>query len=296
MEKVRYGIGRKTAAALAAMVFLYLGCSSNASASGIPLNVVGPHEYALPVNYASFNAVAQYAYVQNDGRAFVSTGARSDGPDSFTAVGFTKYVRFFTLKALPEVGFAWEFIQPEVSVQKTGLSVSGLGDPLTGYAVWIKPSKNSTVGVQSFLAIPIGTDQVSDKTWGSLTTLVGDVQLGDLDLDGQVGFIFRSTRHQTGAADVDPGNTFHTNVRAAYRVHKYLEPFLALDYQTTGASKDDATGTKIANSDSNELSVGGGLVVPFDDSLSLTMRYDYGVDGKNTSVTNAFHFKIAYLW
>ena len=296
MEKVRYGIGRKTAAVLAAMAALYLGCSSNVAASGIPLNVIGPHEYALPVNYESFNAVAQYAYVQNDGKAFVSTGARTDGPDTFTAVGFTKYVRFFTLKGLPDVGFAWEFILPEVSVQKTGLSVSGLGDPLTGYCVWIKPSKNSTVGVQSFLAIPVGNDQVSDKTWGSLSTLVGDVQLGDLNLDGQVGFIYRSIRHQTGADDVDPGSTFHTNLRAAYRVHKYLEPFLALDFQSTGASRNEATGQKVVDSDSDEYSVGGGLVVPFSDSASLTMRYDHGIDGKNTPVTNAFHFKIAYVW
>ena len=294
MKKVWYG--RKTAAALAAMVLLYLGCSPSVSASGIPLNVIGPHEYALPVNYQSFNAVAQYGYVQNDGKAFVSTGARVDGPGSFTAVGFTKYVRFFTVQALPDLGFAWEFIQPEVSVQKSGLSVSGLGDPLTGYAVWIKPSENSTVGVQSFLAIPIGSDQVSDKTWGSLTTLVGDVQLGDLNIDGQVGFIYRSTRHQTGADDVDPGNAFHTNLRSAYRFHKYLEPFVALDYQKTGASKDDATGTEIAHSDSSELSVGGGLLLPFNDNMSLTVRYDYGVDGKNTPVTNAFHFKIAYVW
>src|SRR6185369_4438223 len=164
---------------------ILLVCSPLASASGIPLTVIGPHEYALPVNYESFNAVAQYAFVQTDNKAFDSKGNKVTGPDTFTAIGFTKYVRFFTLKPVPDVGIAWEFLLPEISVQKTGLSVSGLGDPLTGFAVWMKPSKNSTAGLQSFLSVPVGSDAVSDKTWGSLTTIFGDVQVGNLNLDGQ---------------------------------------------------------------------------------------------------------------
>jgi opacity protein-like surface antigen len=295
MENVTRGI-RSTMAAFAAISSILLVCSAPVFASGIPLGVVGPHEYALPVNYESFNAVAQYAFVQTDNMAFDSTGRRVSGPGTFTAIGFTKYVRFFAFKSHPDVGFAWEVLEPEISVQGPGVSATGLGDPLTGLAVWMKPTRNSTVGVQSFLSIPVGAEAVSDKTWGSLTTLVGDVQLGDLDIDGQVGFIFKSVRHQTGAKDVDPGSTFHANLRTGYRVHEYLEPFVAVDYQTTGTSKDDVTGKDIAVSASNELTVGGGLMVHFSSPMSLTMRYDYGVDGKNTPVTNAFYFKIAYIW
>lgn len=270
--------------------------SSTVVAAGIPLSVIGPHEYALPVNYESFNAVAQYSYIQTDNMAFDNTGKRVTGPGTFTAVGFTKYVRFFNFKSLPDVGFAWEYLQPEISVQKAGVSASGLGDPLTGLAVWIKPSKNSTLGLQSFLSIPVGSDAVSDKTWGSLTTIIGDLQLGDVDIDGQAGYIHKSIRHQTGANDVDPGDTFHANLRLGYRAHQYLEPFIAADYQTTGRTTDQVTGMVVPNSASNELSCGGGLMVHFSDPLSLSMRYDYGLDGKNTSVTNAFHFKIVYIW
>jgi opacity protein-like surface antigen len=279
-----------------AIVAILLVYSLSAVAAGIPLSVIGPHEYALPVNYEPFNAVAQYSYIQTDNMAFDNTGKRVAGPGTFTAVGFTKYVRFFTLKALPDVGIAWEYLQPEISVQKAGFSASGLGDPLTGLTVWIKPSKNSTLGLQSFLSIPIGAAEVSDKTWGSLTTIIGDLQLGDVDIDGQTGFIHKSTRHQNGANDVGPGDTFHANLRLGYRAHQYLEPFLAADYQTTGSSTDQAIGTAVPNSASNEITCGGGLMFHFSDPLSLTIRYDYGLDGKNTPVTNAFHFKIVYVW
>ena len=282
--------------ALLSLVATLLVYSSIAVASGIPLSVIGPHEYSLPVNYESFNAVAQYSFIQTDNMAFDTTGKRVAGPGTFTAVGFTKYVRFFTFKSLPGVGFAWEYLQPEISVQKAGVSASGLGDPLTGLAVWIKPSKDSTLGLQSFLSIPVGSDAVSDKTWGSLTTIIGDLQVGDVDIDGQTGYIHKSTRHQNGANDLDPGDTFHANLRVGYRAHQYLEPFFAADYQATGSSTDQVTGSAVPNSASNELSCGGGLMVHFSDPLSLTMRYDYGLDGKNTTVTNAFHFKIVYIW
>lgn len=295
MEEAKCGINRNIVA-FSVIIFTFFVHLSNVAASGIPLSVIGPHEYALPVNYESFNAVAQYAFVQTDNMAFDSTGTRISGPGTFTAVGFTKYVRFFTFKSIPDVGFAWEILQPEISVQGPGVSKSGLGDPLTGLAVWMKPSKNSTVGVQSFLSIPVGTEAVSDKTWGSLTTIVGDVQLGDFDIDGQTGFIFKSIRHQTGSDDVDPGSTFHANLRMGYRAHEYLEPFVAADYQTTGTSTDNMTGKDIPNSASNELTCGGGLMIHFTGPMSLTMRYDYGIDGKNTPVTNAFHFKFAYVW
>ncbi len=296
MQNATWGIRKNIIAVFTAINFIFIAYSAHVDASGIPLSVIGPHEYALPVNYESFNAVAQYSFVQTDNMAFDGSGKRVTGPGTFTAVGFTKYVRFFTFKSLPDVGFAWEFLEPEISVQGPGLSTTGLGDPLTGLAVWMKPSKNSTLGLQSFLSIPVGAEAVSDKTWGSLTTIVGDVQLGDLNIDGQTGFIFKSARHITGADDVNPGSTFHANLRAGYRAHEYLEPFIAADYQTTGSSNNEVTGKDIPGSASNELTVGGGLMIHFTNPMSLTMRYDYGVDGKNTPVTNAFYFKIAYIW
>jgi hypothetical protein len=277
-------------------LFAVLALHSSANASGITLNVIEPHEYALPVNYESFNAVVQYGYVQDDHKAFDNSGDRVAGPGTYTAVGLTKYVRFFTFKPLPNVGLAWEVIQPEISVQKTGVSATGLGDTITGFAGWMKPGKNSTLGIQSFLQIPIGTDAVSDKTWKNLTSAFGDVQLGDVDIDGNVGFVVQSDKHETGKSDTSPGSTLHANLRVGYRAHQLIEPFLAADYQTTGSTKDLATGLNLTNSASNETTVGGGAVIYFADTISLTARYDYGVEGKNTPVTNAINFKFAYIW
>lgn len=295
MNKSNYISDRKTIVSAAIFLFFFM-YAANVNASGIPLNVIGPHEYALPVNFDSFNAIVQYGFVQTDNMAFDNSGNKVAGAKTTTAVGLTKYVHFFTIKSLPNVGLAWEVVLPEISVQKTGLSVSGLGDPLPGMAVWVKPSNISTLGLQTFLSVPVGSDAVSDRTWGSLTTIFGDLQLGDFNMDGQIGYIIKSLRHQSGANDVDPGSTFHTNMRFGYRVHKFLEPFLALDYQTTSFAKDETTGLKIDNSASNETTVGGGFVSYLSDSLGFTARYDYGVDGKNTSVTNAFNFKFSYVW
>ncbi len=96
----------RSAFAFMAIAATLLTYSSTVVAAGIPLSIIGPHEYALPVNYEPFNAVAQYSYIQTDNMAFDATGKRVTGPGTFTAVGFTKYVRFFTLEALPNVGIA----------------------------------------------------------------------------------------------------------------------------------------------------------------------------------------------
>jgi uncharacterized protein with beta-barrel porin domain len=64
----------------------------------------------------------------------------------------------------------------------------------------------------------------------------------------------------------------------------------------TGSSNDEFTKQKIVNSSSNETTLDAGIVLNFTDTISLAARYDYGVDGKNTPVTNAFNFRFGYVW
>jgi len=266
-----------------------------AMASNPTFDVIGPHEYNLPVNYDSFNVFVQYAYYQTENRAFDSKGNDVSGPHQAKAVGLSKYVRFFTLKSVPDVGIAYEIIVPEISVQGKGVSVSGIGDPITGPAVWFKPSKNSTLGIQSFLQIPVGSQEVTDGSWKNLTSILYDWQIGNLDIDGDTGFVYQSKAHRNNAADVDPGTTFHQNLRLGYRVHKHVEPFFAYDFAVTGSSKDE-NGATIPNSVSREHTVGGGLMFTFSDNVSLTTRYSYGVDGVNTNRTNSINVKFCYVW
>lgn len=285
------------------IVFAFLGFilsfavfADHAAASGITFDVISPHEYGFPVNYESFNAFAQYGYYQHDSKSFDSNGKTVTGPGTDTAVGLSKYVRFFSIKSLPDVGFAYLVFLPEISVQAPGVSVNGLGDPLTGPAAWIKPTKNSTVGFQTYLQVPVGTKEVSDRTWANISTIFWDWQLGDFNVDGDFGAQFKSVRHTTGANDVDPGSTLFSNLRLAYRAHKYFEPYFSVDYQTTGTSKDKVTGVNVPDSANNETAVGGGIMFHFSDTINLSTRYTYGVDGKNTPVTNALNFKFTYIW
>jgi len=277
------------------LAYLVLVTVTNARASGIPFAIIEPGEYTLPTNYESFNVFAQYGFYQNDSRMFDGNGHKIKGSGTDTLVGLSKYAHFFTIKSIPDVGFAMLAMIPEVSVSGPGVSVSGFADPMIGPAIWIKPSKSSTLGIQSYLQIPVGNQEVSDRTWATNTSLFGDIRFGDLNIEGDVGFIIKSTRHTTGANDVEPGSTFHVNLLTSYSVNKYLEPMISLDYQTTGSSKDKVTGD-IPNSANNETAIGAGMMFHFGDTISLATRYVYGIDGKNTPVTNALYFKFTYIW
>lgn len=265
-----------------------------ASASGITFSIISAHEYNLPVDFEkSIDLLIQYGEWNSLSKAFDNNGKKVDMAQTDTFVGITKYAKFFNFKSLPGVAFAWEAILPEVSVRSSGVSNNGLGDPITGLLAWIKPTKNTVFGVQNYLQLPFGTEKVSDNNFKTLPSIFWDAQFGDLNFDGDAGIVYQSEDTKN---KVDPGTVFHTNVRLGYRVHKYVEPYFSLDYQTVGNSKDSVTGQTIANSSSNELAIGGGLQLSFSDSNSLAVKYQYGVDGKNTAVTNGLSFKWCYVF
>lgn len=278
--------------AIVLMVFLMSAVVPlRANASDIGLAVIGPHEYALPVNYDSFNVFVQYAF-WNDNSEGDGVVADSDS-DSF--VGLTKYVRFFTLDALPNIGLAYEVIQPSVHVvdDDTNTSVTGLGDTITGPAAWFKPSENSTIGIQSFVQVPIGDDELSNDAWGSLTSIFWDWQIDKLNIDGNAGFIAFTDARKNGQK-IEIGTTYHANLRLGYRVSTMFEPFFAWDYNTKDSGKNKTTGEKIASSD--EMALGAGLMVHFSPTISMTARYTKAVDARNVTETDGVYFKFAYVW
>lgn len=294
LRKVSVGV----LALLLAVVFAEM--PSKVMASDIGLAVIGPHEYALPVNYESFNVFVQYAFWNDDSNG---SGTAPDGLDQDTFVGLTKYVRFFTLDALPNIGLAYEVIQPEVHVSGTDYSVTALGDTITGPAAWFKPSENSTIGIQSFLQVPVGDDEVSNHAWGNLTSIFWDWQLGKLNIGGNAGFIAFSDSKKNGYK-IENGTTYHANLRLGYRVSKMFEPFLAWDYNTKDSGKyktdnndDDGVdlkGSTVASSD--EMAVGAGLMVHFSPNISMTARYTRAIDSRNVIKTDGVYFKFAYVW
>jgi hypothetical protein len=294
MRNVVNGTSVKVFVSSAIMMALALVMAPQAEASGITFSIIAPHEYNLPVDFdKSLDLLIQYGEWNNLDKKFDNNGNKVDMKSTDTYVGVTKYARFFNYKSLPGVAFAWEAIIPEVSIRSTGQSDNGLGDPITGLLAWIKPTKNTVFGVQNYLQLPFGTEKVSDNTFKTLPSIFWDAQFGDLNFDGDAGFVIQSKDTKN---NIEPGSTFHSNIRLGYRVHKYVEPYFSLDYQTTGSTKNSLTGSDIANSKSNELGLGGGLMVNFSDSVSLSAKYQYGVDGKNTAVTNGLSFKWCYVF
>ncbi|TDN57177.1 transporter [Azoarcus indigens] len=250
-------------------------------------DVIGPHEYDLPVDFKPFNVFVQYAYLQRNKRAFDSDGDRVRGSDSEAIVGLSKYVRFWTPDFNRNIGLAWEVIVPEISIRndRDNSHASGLGDPMTGFAIWYKPRPDLTLGFQSFLQIPAGSSEVSDKNWKNLSSLFWDWRLTDkLGWTADAGFVFQGDRTD----DIRPGHSFHTNHRLGYRATPLLEPFLALDYERSKSTSTVDGG--------HVLDGGIGLMFHTFDNQSITLRYSHSISGENHSVNDSFNIKYAYAW
>lgn len=272
---------RLTASALA------LGCLALPAAAQTTFDVIGPHEYELPVDFAPFNVFVQYAYVQRNNKAYDGDGDKVDGNDSTTIVGLSKYVRFWSPESNRQIGIAYEVIVPEIGVRdkRNDSQASGIGDPLTGFAIWYKPSPGATLGFQSFLQIPVGDDSVSDRNWKNLSSLLWDVRVTkQLGWTADAGFVFQGEK----VDGTRPGHSFHTNHRLGYRASDLLEPFVALDYE-----RSQKTSTVDA---SHALDAGLGLMLHTFDNQSITLRYSRTLRGENHAANNSLNIKYAYVW
>jgi hypothetical protein len=280
----------------AALIGGGLFSSGPAQASGITFDVIGPHEYELPVDYKPFNVFVQYAYRNDDGQAFAGNGATVPGAHTQTVVGLSKYVRFWSSEHLPGIGLAYEVIQPEIRVDGTNTGVGGFGDTITGPAIWFKPTPNSTFGFQTFMSIPIGTSSVTNNYWANMSSFLYDYQWESVSFTGDTGAVFRSDRHLTGSNDLSEGTTYHNNWRFGWKNSSMIEPFFAFDWQTTGKNIDQKTNLAVYGSNSNEVALGGGLMFKIADDWSITGRYSHGVQGKNTPVTDSINLKLVRVW
>ena len=253
-------------------------------------DVIGPREYELPVGFEPFNVFVQYATYQDNARMFDADGDRVDGSGSKALTGLSKYVRFWTPESNKNIGVAWEVIVPEVAIRNTSAAagdrhISGIGDPLTGFAIWYKPNERATLGFQSFVQIPTGTERVSDTNWKNLSSFFWDWRMGEkFGWTGDAGFVWQSRRD----SGIQPGLSLHTNNRFAYRATQRLEPFLALDAEHTEANDGLPTSWAVDG--------GAGLMIHTFDNQSITLRYSTSLDGKNHSVNDSLNLKYAYVW
>lgn len=277
------------------VIFAGLFCSGVSTVSAqVTFDVIGPHEYELPVGFKPFNVFVQYGLVQNGKKTWDNNGDRQSIQNTQTLVGLTKYVHFWSPESAPHIGLAYEIIVPEVGVRNTGAKTStgGVGDPLTGPAVWYKPSPDSTLGFQSFFQIPVGDKDIGGgDVWKNYSSFLWDVRFGKWDYSADAGFVFFG---KSASADARPGTLFHTNQRLGYRVSELLEPFVALDYENQRSWTNSATG--VVNPRSSETDAGLGLMFHYLENQSISLRYSRGFDGRNHEQTDSFNIKYVLVF
>lgn len=270
--------------------------TQSSHANNITFAVIAPHEYELPVNYDDFSVFVQYNQINSSSKFYNNNGNLVDNPGGRQNmyVGLSKYVYFTTFDALPGVGWAFEAIVPEVRIDlKNANNPSGVGDPIFGFATWIKPTPNSTLGVQSFLQPPIGSREVTNNYWNNLSSVLFDIQFEKISFVGDVGGVFAFSEEKR-LGSFRPGDSFHTNLRWGYKFDDKsipFEPYVAFDFQSDGT--DRFAGSRVANSAGRDLSLGGGVVWKINDQYSIAAHYSRSVDGRNVVPTNAVYFRLA---
>ncbi|GAA4494945.1 transporter [Gluconacetobacter tumulicola] len=270
----------------------------SARASDITLDVIGPHEYELPIDFNKpWDILVQYVNGNAAGSVYNTMGQRQARGGSHTWQGMSKWVHFWKFRGIPNVGFGWELIQVENYVLADGTNYGGLGPTISGPVVWFKPNRKSTFGMQAFMQTPSGTrDALSTNYWSVNLNLVFDYEWKNFSFDGDVGTVVGATLHETGRHSYTPGTTFYTNLRFSWKASKVAEPFFALDWQNAGGLYDHTAGNWVSDSSSREIALGVGMMFPLTRSLTFTTRYSHSVDGRNVPETNAWFGKIIYVF
>ncbi len=273
------------------------GMQSIANANDITFAVIGPHEYDLPVNFKPFNVFVQYGEFNSTSQMFNSSGHVVHAPQQDLVEGLSKYVYFWTFAEIPNIGFAYEIIVPEVRIATKGSpDAAGVADPLTGPAVWFKPTANSTIGFQTFFQVPIGMSEVTNHYMDNNSSIFYDYQGDNFDITGNTGGVFRTDRHGGGLTPLREGTTFFSDLRVGYKNTSPIEPFAAADFAVTTGSKDLNTGLIVPASNNRDFALGAGAVMTFTPAANLTLRYSRSVAGANTYLTNAAYLKFVYLF
>jgi hypothetical protein len=286
--------------------------AGTAHAGGIPFAGNRPQSFQFSTDFKDpYDSFGQYLQYNDDKRAFNSAGDKVPGSGGETIVGLSSRLHYFKVDALPDWGFLAAVTVPEVRVQAHQSAASGIGDPLVGGLAFTNPIPGMTAGVQAYVQVPIGSEQVSTNTWSVWPSVFVNHWAGNVNVDLLVGAIVRGTTNKSGVPDVDAGNTYHGNLRIGYSLSPpqdpFAIPFISVDTQRTTPGHLRAGGGAIAQSDSRETALGLGVLFqlkPGSTSLwrnqktydQLSFHYARGVSGKNTSVTNGLFVQYWHYW
>lgn len=256
-------------------------------AQAIDRGFIAPHEYALPTDFKPFNIFAQYAFLQQNDTVYDANGNKAQGPGSELLVGLSKYVRLWTPESNKNIGLAWEVIVPEIGIRdkNTSFSTGGFGDPITGFAIWTKPSSQWVLGADMFVSVPVGDEAVGGgDRWDLLGSIFWDAQYGKFNYTGNLGYHFNGS----SARGTAPGDYYHLNNRFGYRVSDLIEPYVGIDYQTT----DGVAGAP----DSNETALAAGMMFHMYDHASIALHYQKGIDGESVAQSDSLNLRFVYVF
>ena len=108
--------------------------------------------------------------------------------------------------------------------------------------------------------------------------------------------MFRSNQRVPGAPLTDPGTSFFTGLRVGWKLNQPqipVEPFFALDYEYDTNTKNLVNGQLGPHAE--DLALGAGGVITFNDKYNLTLRYSRSVYGVNEVPTNAVYVKFVSI-
>ncbi len=268
-----------------------------AKADDITFSVIGAHEYELPVDYTKpFNAIVQYGEFNDNSQAWNANGKTVNAGGGALYEGLTKYVFFFKIPGISDVGFAYEVIQPEVAYSDGHPGEAGFGDTLTGPAMWFKPTSSSVLGIQSFFALPDGMPHLSGHGFENLTSFFYDYQWEKISVTGDIGGVFRGNSHVSDSPVLERSTVWHSNTNVTWKATALVEPFLAIDWQTNDSLKYAQTGQRVADSGANEFTLGGGLHFNATKNFAVDIRYQRGITGDNTTLTNAVYLRLGLVF
>jgi hypothetical protein len=214
-----------------------IGYAPAASAQVPPtFTIIGPNEWKLPIPKPGHGVTGFFQtsiYTVGNKHFDLDGDLHHANPTDHVFLGISRLAHIFSFKALPNVGFFWEYLQPEVYLEQGNDTTSGLGDPKVLLAAFVKPVKNMTVGLENLVSIPVGENELSNHYWEDRPYIMFDYQIGHVGIDNTVGFGVKTDKHHNGKKS-EQGMDFFESLRLSLRgTNPYVEPFFAYDYART---------------------------------------------------------------
>jgi hypothetical protein len=264
-----------------------LGSSAQAQ---ITRGFIGPHEYALPdpVGMKPWNVFVEYVTLQKTDQVWNTSRDKVDVGKTEALIGLSKFVHFWTPQFAPNMGIGWEIIVPTVGIRDkvNGTSSSGIGDPITGPALWIKPNANWTLGLDFFIQVPVGDSDIGGgDRWNVIGSFFWDGQFDKINYTANLGYNIPGK----SSAGIKPGVSWYTNHRLGYKVSDLIEPYLGVDYER----QESKAGVNPSN---HEWAGSLGVMFHMFPNSHLAVHYSRGFRGESRAVSDNFNLRWAYAF